>query len=174
MFNKQFLNENKNNTNIRFFPIFFCLAITLHNLEEAIWLPEWSQIGHSIQQPVTSNEFFFAVITITALAYLITFLFIFSPEIKIIKWMFVGFLGAMIFNAFFPHLIATIIMNIYSPGLITGLILNVPINLIILYTLYKNHFVSIKEIILSTLIVGIILLTLIPVLFNIGYNLINY
>ncbi|MCH7321503.1 HXXEE domain-containing protein [Solibacillus sp. MA9] len=174
MFNKQYLNENKNNTHLNCFPIFFCLAITLHNIEEAIWLPEWSQIGHSIQHPVTSNEFYFAVITITALAYLITFLFIFSPEINIIKWMFVGFLGAMIFNALFPHLIATIIMNIYSPGLITGLILNVPINMIILYTLHKNRFVSIKEIILSTLIIGVILLMLIPFLFNIGNNLITY
>lgn len=51
----------------------FCFAITLHNIEEAIWLPEWSQQSSKFQKPVTSNEFHFAVIVITMLAYLSAF-----------------------------------------------------------------------------------------------------
>ena len=57
-----------------YYALFFCLAITLHNLEEALWLPQWSQIGSAFQRPVSSNEFHFAVLIITALAYLISFL----------------------------------------------------------------------------------------------------
>ena len=32
-----------------YYAIFFCLAITLHNLEEALWLPQWSgnEVHHS-------------------------------------------------------------------------------------------------------------------------------
>ena len=56
-----------------YYALFFCLAITLHNLEEALWLPQWSQIGSAFQRPVSSNEFHFAVLIITALAYLISF-----------------------------------------------------------------------------------------------------
>jgi len=42
-----------------YYAIFFCFAITLHNLEEAVWLPQWSQIGSSFQKPVTPGEFHF-------------------------------------------------------------------------------------------------------------------
>ncbi len=58
-----------------YFVAFFCFAITLHNIEEAIWLPEWSQQSSKFQKPVTSNEFHFAVIVITMLAYLSAFIY---------------------------------------------------------------------------------------------------
>lgn len=48
----------------------FCIAITLHNIEEAIWLPEWSQQASMFHKPVTPGEFRFAVTVITMLAYL--------------------------------------------------------------------------------------------------------
>jgi len=77
-------------------------------------------------------------------------------------------------NAFFPHLIVTILMKTYAPGLLTALLLNVPINTVILYTLYKQNFIRVKEIIFSTVVVGILLLVMIPFLFTLGDNLINY
>ncbi len=128
-----------------YYALFFCLAITLHNLEEALWLPQWSQIGSAFQRPVSSNEFHFAVLIITALAYLISFLHLSFPKTKVMKWAFIGFLGSMIFNAFFPHLISTILMKTYAPGLLTALLLNIPINLVILNRLYKANSVTIKE-----------------------------
>lgn len=157
-----------------YYALFFCLAITLHNLEEALWLPHWSQIGSAFQRPVSSNEFHFAVLIITALAYLISFLYLSFPKTKVMKWAFIGFLGAMIFNAIFPHLISTIIMKTYAPGLITALLLNIPINSVILYRLYKSNTVTIKETLISIVVVGILLLTLIPFLFTLGGHLIQY
>ena len=32
--------------------VLFCFAITLHNLEEAIWLPKWSQQPSKFQKAV--------------------------------------------------------------------------------------------------------------------------
>jgi len=128
-----------------YYAIFFCLAITLHNLEEALWLPQWSQSGSSLQKPVTPNEFHFAVLIINGLAYLVSFLFLRFPKSEILKWAYIGFLGSMIFNAFFPHLIAIILMKTYAPGLVTALLVNVPINTVILYTLHKHNFIRVKE-----------------------------
>ena len=90
------------------------------------------------------------------------------------KWAFIGFLGAMILNAIYPHLISTILMKTYAPGLITALLLNIPINLLILFRLYKSNSVTIKEILISTVMVGILLLTMIPFLFTLEVNLIPY
>lgn len=156
----------------RYYVIFFCLAITLHNVEEALWLPQWSQTESIFQKPVTPNAFHFAVIVITGLAYLISFLHLCFPKNKIAKWAFIGFVGAMIFNAFFPHLIATIFMKTYAPGLVTALLLNIPINTLILYRLHKSKSISFKGILVSTLIIGILLLSLIPVLFVLGNRII--
>ncbi|MFC4322450.1 HXXEE domain-containing protein [Litchfieldia salsa] len=147
---------------------FFCIAITLHNIEEAILLPKWSQQSSRFQKTVTSGEFRFAVIIITLLAYLSACSYLYIPESNFTRWGFIGFLGSMIFNAFFPHLLATVLMKKYAPGLVTGLLLNLPINSFIIYQMFAENLIVWKELILSTLIVGIILLALIPLLFKIG------
>lgn len=152
----------------RNYALFFCLALTLHNVEEALWLPNWSKNSSSFQKPVTSSEFHFAVLIITILAYLVSFLYVHFPKSKIAKRIFIGFLGSMIFNAFFPHLIAAVSMKTYAPGLGTAFFLNIPINTIILYRLYKGKSITLKEIILATIVVGIFLLALIPFLFILG------
>ncbi|MED3575063.1 HXXEE domain-containing protein [Cytobacillus praedii] len=149
--------------------IFFCFAITLHNIEEAIWLPKWSQQQSSrFQKPVTSSEFHFAVIFITILAYLSAFSFLYMPKSDFAKWIFIGFLGSMIFNAIFPHLIATVLMKKYAPGLLTGILLNLPINSLVIYQMFLKNLITCKELVISTFVVGIILLILIPFLFKVG------
>lgn len=148
--------------------VFFCFAITLHNIEEAIWLPKWSQQSSRFQKPVTSSEFHFAVIFITVLAYLSALCFLVMPESDFAKWIFIGFLGSMIINAIFPHLIATVFLKKYAPGLLTGLVLNLPINSLVIYRMFLDNLIIWKELIISTFIVGIILLALIPFLFKIG------
>ncbi|MFJ7932533.1 HXXEE domain-containing protein [Peribacillus sp. NPDC096448] len=148
--------------------IFFCFAITLHNIEEAIWLPKWSQQASKFQKSVTPSEFHFAVIVITTLAYLSAFSYLLIPESDFAKWIFIGFVGSMIFNAIFPHLIATVLMKKYAPGLFTGVLLNIPINSLIIYQMFEDDLILWKELIISTLVIGISLLALIPLLFKIG------
>ena len=148
--------------------IFFCFAITLHNIEEAIWLPKWSQQSSKFQKSVTPSEFHFAVIVITTLAYLSAFIYLLIPESDFAKWIFIGFLGSMILNVIFPHLIATVLMKKYAPGLFTGVLLNIPINSLIIYQMFEGDLILWKELIISTLIIGISLLALIPLMFKIS------
>ncbi len=148
--------------------VLFCFAITLHNIEEAIWLPRWSQTSSQFQKPITTSEFHFAVIVITILAYLAAFSYLYIPESNLTKWIFIGFLGSMIFNAIFPHLVATVLMKKYAPGLLTGLLLNIPINSLVIYQMFAKNLIVWKELILSTLVIGIILVALIPLLFKVG------
>ncbi|MBO8171555.1 MAG: HXXEE domain-containing protein [Bacillaceae bacterium] len=153
--------------------LLFPLAITLHNLEEALWLPRWSRHAKRYHQPVKPGEFHFAVIVVTLLAYLATALFMYFPEQFVARSVFVGFLGAMIFNAIFPHLVATIFLRKYAPGLITGLFLNIPVNLMILAELKRSGLVEVREVVLSTVVVGVLLLLLIPKLFRWGSRLVG-
>ncbi|MEC1601000.1 HXXEE domain-containing protein, partial [Bacillus halotolerans] len=70
--------------------------------------------------------------------------------------------------AIFPHLIATVLMKKYAPGLLTGLLLNIPVNSLVIYQMFVKNLIVWKELIISTLVVGIILLALIPLLFKVG------
>ena len=149
----------------------FCCAITLHNIEEAIWLPKWSQQASKFQKPVTSREFLFAVSIITLLAYLSAFLYLKFPDFQVGKWIFIGFLSSMALNAIFPHLLVTILMKAYAPGLMTGMLLNVPINCLILYELSQRGVLSWQELLLSTIVVAPCLIAIIPLLFFIGRKL---
>ncbi|MCB9454201.1 MAG: HXXEE domain-containing protein, partial [Anaerolineaceae bacterium] len=112
--------------------LFFPLAISLHNIEEAIWLPKWSQKAGRFHKPITADEFYFAVICVTLLAYLSTVLALAFPTVALLKLIFFGFLGTMILNIFMPHLAATILLRRYAPGLLTGVFGLIPINGIIL------------------------------------------
>ncbi len=153
--------------------VFFPIAITLHNLEEALWLPQWSHHAKRFHKPVQPNEFFFAVILVTLLAYLSTFVAIAAPSFWLGRQFFFGFLGAMILNAFMPHLAATILLRRYAPGLITGLALLVPINLTILIQAMTAGELSWWGLVISTIVVAGLLLSLVPAFFRLGKLLIK-
>lgn len=151
--------------------LFFPIAITLHNLEEAIWLPAWTKHAKQFHKPIESNVFYFAVIFVTILAYLSTFLAVAFPSSWLWKYIFHGFLGAMILNTIFPHLVSTIILRRYSPGLITGLFLLLPINSIILYQSVMLGHIKLTDLMISILIVSLVLLSFLPLFFKIGEQL---
>ncbi len=118
-----------------FIKLLFLLGLTLHNIEEAVWLPKWSKHAIKFHKPVLANEFYFAVLVITLIGYLLTGAdYIFGSSCGSITCIYLGFVGMMGLNVFIPHLAATIVLKRYSPGLITGLLLNLPSSV---YTLCK-------------------------------------
>ncbi|KXK11978.1 MAG: hypothetical protein UZ14_CFX002002558 [Chloroflexi bacterium OLB14] len=151
--------------------LMFPIVITLHNLEEAIWLPAWSKHAKKFHKPIEANVFYFAVIFVTILAYLSTFLAIAFPSSWLWKYIFHGFLGAMVLNTIFPHLISTVILRRYSPGLVTGFFLLTPINSIILYQSVMLGYIKLPDLIISILIVSLTLLSFLPLFFKIGEQL---
>ncbi len=153
--------------------IFFPLAITLHNIEEALWLPRWSRYAKRFHPPVEQNEFVFAVIIVTMLADLSTFLAMAFPAVLILRLIFFGVLGMTILNTFVPHLVATIALRRYCPGLATALFLMVPVNSVILYQAIADGSLQWLELGPATLVVVVVLLPLLPVLFRLGRQLID-
>ncbi|MCE5169863.1 HXXEE domain-containing protein [Paenibacillus profundus] len=156
--------------------ILFLFAITIHNLEEAVWLIRQSLKATKVKMhaPVKQDQFLFGLFVVTALAYLITVLYIFYPSNVILKYAYFGFLGSMIFNIIFPHLISTIIERCYSPGLLTGIGVIIPTNLLILKAGFDTNTITVTNFIVGTICVGVILLSTIPLYFKIGKKLITY
>ena len=111
----------------------FLLGFTIHNLEESVWLPEWSKHAKKFHKPVERNQFIFAVIIVTILGYLITVVEIINNNPgSVFSYIYLGFIGMMGLNTILPHLAATILLKKYAPGLITALLLNLPLSIIII------------------------------------------
>ncbi len=145
--------------------ILFVFAFVIHNIEEAVWLPSWSKHAKKFHKDVDFNEFIFAVLIITILGVLLTFLNSIYDN-KIMNSLYLGYVGMMVLNAIFPHLVATIALRRYAPGLITAIALNVPIGSYILYESMKElEFINI---ITSTIFISAIIVVSLPVLFRIS------
>ena len=110
--------------------LLFLFCFSIHNIEEALWLPAWSKYAKRYHKEVTENEFRFGVIVVTAIGYLITFQYFLFSAYGISKFIYGGFILMMVINVIFPHMLATVALRRYAPGTITGLILNLPVGFI--------------------------------------------
>lgn len=154
--------------------ILFLLGFSLHNIEEAIWLPAWSNYASRYHQSVTANQFNFAVIVITAIGFLVTFqYFLWGRGYEISKFIYVGFVFMMVGNVVFPHLVATILLKKYAPGLVTGLLLNAPFGS---YIIYKNIYTENDFILLivSGLLFSAFTLLILKPLFSLSDKLFDF
>ena len=151
--------------------ILFLLGFTLHNIEEAIWLPDWSKSAGKFHRKVSGRVFRFTIVIITVLGYLIAFqFFLFARYINVSRFIFCGFVLMMVLNVFFPHLAATIALKKYAPGLGTGVLFNAPLGIYILASTIHGT-TEILYLLLSAAGITAFTLGLISILFRIGKTL---
>ena len=146
----------------------FAIAITIHNFEEAIWLPAWSKKAGFFHHPVGIFEFRFAVTVLTLLAYIMAYLSMTGGKGSIGAYLVSGYALAMLLNVIFPHLLATLVMQRYAPGTATAIVLNLPITFMLLYQGLEANFINKSVFIYVGPLVVVGILFFIPGLFFMG------
>jgi hypothetical protein len=159
----------KNLNRIHYKRVIWILAMTetLHNIEEAIWLPAWSQTAGTWHPSVTAFEFRFAVTAITILFYIIIYYFS-KYDTKLTKYLMGGALVMILINVFMPHLLATIFLAHYAPGVVTGILFNIPAALYLLRRGMREGFFSTRILVLGAIGFTFVVAPLLPGLFVIG------
>ncbi|MFP7479910.1 HXXEE domain-containing protein [Terribacillus saccharophilus] len=147
--------------------LLFLIAFTLHNLEEAFFLPAWSRTS-KFQKTVEPKVFRFAVTVITLVAYSIGALYFLWPSNVYLQYLQAGLIGAMLLNVLVPHVAATIAEKKYAPGVVTGLILIFPFGSLAMYHMFQISEIKILGVVFSAIGIGILLLGIIVTLFAIG------
>lgn len=107
--------------------VLFVMAVLAHNLEEAIWLPAWSQRHSRWHQAVSAGEFRFGVGLLSALLIGVAILAFATGPGSVAAYIFFGYVFAMAANAIVPHLLATLLLRTYMPGTATGVLFNLPL-----------------------------------------------
>ena len=146
---------------------FLAVTITIHNMEEAIWLPDWSPSAAGWLPRVGAFEFRFAVTVLTLIFYGIIYYFS-VKDTKLSAYLMYGLIAGMLFNVFIPHTIATISWGVNAPGAVTGILLNLPVTLYLLHRGMKEGWFDLKLFIGAGMTFGLGTLLLILVLFRIG------
>lgn len=142
-------------------------AITLHNIEEVIWLPAWSQKGtDKWRRPVDASEFRFAVTVLTGLLFFIALLASIFGTTSIWNYLFAAYALGQSINILMPHLVTTIVSRKYAPGLLTGLLFVWPMSLLYLYDVFTVGQLEWGYFLLVSVIFIPIILLSIPLLFR--------
>jgi hypothetical protein len=97
----------------------FPVVVTLHNAEEALWLPGWSKRAVLWHNPVTPGVFRFAVAILTALAFAVTWLSAESGKQTVWTYLAFGYMAAVLANVLIPHIALTVALRSYMPGVAT-------------------------------------------------------
>jgi len=147
----------------------FPVAVAVHNLEEAIWLPRWSvESAGRWHRPVSAVAFRFAASVLTALVFVIAVWAQAGGVGSLGHYLLVAYAVAQALNVVLPHAIATVATRTYAPGLLSGLFLVLPTAIgLVAHSLAEGQLKPGRVVVTS---VGFILLVVasIPLLFRIG------
>ncbi len=155
-------------TSLPWFLWLFPIAFTLHNIEEAIWFPDFSKSAQKFHKPVDTFEFSFAIIILTVFSIVITIMFFIDGKQSLACYLYFAFNFGMLINVLFPHLTATIILKKYCPGLLTGILLLAPISAYVLSWGYSNEYFIFPKFWFVVIPFTGLVIGMIPILFKIG------
>ena len=145
----------------------FPALVTLHNMEESIWLPSWMQRTRSWRTPIAAPAFRFGAIVLTAAAFFLAWMSIRSGRQSFWIYLLFGSMIAMLGNALVPHLALSLARRESMPGLATGLF-NLLVLPVLAGELLRAHWVSGTKAILAGICVPILLLVTMATIFRLG------
>ena len=149
----------------------FPIVVTLHNAEEAIWLPGWSKRTVLWHSPVTPGSFRFAVLVLTVLAFAITWLSGGSGKQTVWTYLAFGCMAATMANVLIPHIALTVALRSYMPGVATAMALNLPVlSLLMVFAIREGYVSGWKAAAYSVGVAGVLLAS-IQILFKTGKTL---
>ena len=107
----------------------FPIAVTLHNGEEAIWMPGWTarHAGELPVHPPGAMEIRVALFALTVAAWIVTYLSARKGAGTVWAYLLFGGIVAMLVNVFVPHLPATVLFHGYTPGVVTAVLINLQV-----------------------------------------------
>jgi len=139
----------------------FPIVVTLHNAEEAVWLPDWSKRAGLWHFPVAPGVFRFAAAVLTVLAFLVTWLSARSGKQTVWTYLAFGYMVAMLANVLIPHVAASVALRSYTPGVATAVTLNLPVlSLLVVLALGEGYVSGRKAAAYSVGVTGFLVLSI--------------
>ena len=120
----------------------FPIVVALHNLEEAMLLPDWSKRAGRWHAPISRGAFLLAAVVLTLLAFAITWLSAASGNQTVWTYLAFGYMAAMLANALIPHVALTVALRSYMPGVATAVAFNLPVLSLLVVIAIREGYVT--------------------------------
>jgi len=146
----------------------FPIVVTLHNAEEAIWLPGWSKRAVLWHRPVTPGSFRFTAAVLTVMAIALTWLSAVSGKQTVWTYLVFGCMVIALANVLIPHVALTVVLRSYMPGVATAVTLNLPVLSLLVVLALREGYVSFWKAAVYSVGVAGLLIAAIPALFKMG------
>lgn len=148
----------------------FPIAVTLHNSEEAIWMPGWTS-QHHIRLPFSpppAGQIRFALIVLAVAAFVVTYLSQRSGKQSFWAYLVFGGIVAVLVNVFLPHVPATLAYRTYTPGVVTAVFVNLPLMSYLAFISFRENWVAGGRALVFAITVPLAIAGMIPILILIG------
>lgn len=112
--------------------ILFGIGVTLHNLEEAVYLPAWLR-SHVKLFFTPSEKIYWVLTSLVSVVVWVPIVGVFvSPGESCFESVLSGFALVMVVNAVVPHLAWSLLKRSYSPGTATAVLFNLPLGVLLM------------------------------------------
>jgi len=126
--------------------ILFGLGVTLHNLEEAMYLASWTR-SHLTPLFAPNPKIYWVITSFVSVVIWVPIVGVLvSPGSSYFQTVLSGFALAMAINAVLPHLVISLVKHSYSPGAGTGLLFNLPLGVMLIRRQLSAHATSHAEV----------------------------
>jgi hypothetical protein len=144
----------------------FPIAVTLHNSEEALYMPKWvaAHAEHLVVHPGVTR-IWFGLLLFTLAAFAVTYMSAKKGKQSVWAYLLFGYAVAMLANVFIPHVPATLIFGEYTPGIVTAVLINLPVMSILLFQAVHEQWVLGTKIYAYALLVPLVIAAAISALF---------
>jgi hypothetical protein len=144
----------------------FALAITVHNIEEGLFLPTYTAVVPRLAGRVTPFAFRFALVALTAVAYGIVAFAVSGSHYA--ADLLAGIAVVMAINAVIPHLTLTLVLRRYAPGTGTAICIVLPLSLLVILNGFAVGTLAVPALIITAVVVAMTLFVAVPLLFWAG------
>jgi hypothetical protein len=119
--------------------ILFGIGVTLHNLEEALYLPGWAR-SHVKLWFEPNPKIYWVLTSLVSVAIWIPIVGVcVAKESTHFQSALSGFALVMAINAVLPHFVISLVKHSYSPGTATGMLFNLPLGVLLIHAQLSAH-----------------------------------
>jgi hypothetical protein len=126
--------------------ILFAVGVTLHNLEEAMFLVDWSRSHLKLWFEPNPGVYWVLTSLISVVIWIPVVGVCVSKAGAPLQSVLSGFALAMAINAVLPHLVISLVKQSYSPGVGTGMLFNLPLGVLLIREQLSDGAISPVEI----------------------------
>lgn len=112
--------------------VLFGIGVTLHNLEEAVYLPKWFRSHVKLLFEPDQRIYWVLTSLVSVVVWVPIVGVCVAPESTRFQTALSGFALLMVINVVVPHLALSVMRHSYSPGTGTAILFNLPLGLLLI------------------------------------------